>query len=371
MGLMPNAQFGSVATVNISSSANSLVRITTNSNPITALRDGDSGTKLATYVVDPPTSGNSNYLYTDFKSFGANFDILSFRIAEASQKYKEVTQCAKQGYKEQLEAHWNVRLSEALSDHCRYIGGDSADIVISEVLNNNFSAAESAADIKGKGVGTGYGSEIFEANEHGILMCIYHAVPVLDYILSGHDYKLLHTLTTDLPQPEFDHIGMEALPVYTMFNDPSTEGKIIMNNVSTLGYDPRYIGYKTKVDWISGAFETSLSSWVTPLTVEQQVAKLLFGGTGSTAAMNYGFFKVTPRVLDSIFVFRFFSSCINSSSICKRPAVSNITTSFSFDIATLIACFAICTTSFDCSFAYTGIFNCAPTTCNCFIAAGL
>ena len=34
-------------------------------------------------------------------------------------------------------------------------------------------------------------------------------------------------------------------------------------------------------------------------------------------------------------------------------------------------CLAICTTSLVFSFAYTGIFNCAPTTCNCFIAAGL
>ena len=55
-------------------------------------------------------------------------------------------------------------------------------------------------------------------NEHGVLMCIYHAVPVLDYILSGHDYQLMHTLTTDLPQPEFDNIGMEAVPATTMFN---------------------------------------------------------------------------------------------------------------------------------------------------------
>ena len=159
-----------------------------------------------------------------------------------------------------------------------FVYGDSADITISEVLNNNLSATDAAADIKGKGVGTGSGSEVFEANEHGILMCIYHAVPVLDYILSGHDYQLMHTLTTDLPQPEFDHIGMESLPVATMFDDSTTEGKIIMNNISTIGYSPRYIGYKTKVDWVSGAFETSLSSWVTPLTVTEQITKLLFGG---------------------------------------------------------------------------------------------
>ena len=46
-------------------------------------------------------------------------------------------------------------------------------------------------------------------------------------------------------------------------------------------------------------------------------------------------------------------------------------TSFSFDIAISIPCFAILTTSFDVSFAYTGIFNCFPITCNCCIAAGL
>lgn len=36
-----------------------------------------------------------------------------------------------------------------------------------------------------------------------------------------------------------------------------------------------------------------------------------------------------------------------------------------------IACLAILTTSFEFSFANTGIFNCEPTTCNCLIAAGL
>ena len=71
------------------------------------------------------------------------------------------------------------------------------------------------------------------------------------------------------------------------------------------------------------------------------------------------------------FAFTFFSSFISSSSICKRPAVSNMITSFIFEYAIFIACFAICTTSFEFSFANTGMLSCAPTTCNCFIAAGL
>ena len=48
-----------------------------------------------------------------------------------------------------------------------------------------------------------------------------------------------------------------------------------------------------------------------------------------------------------------------------------MTTSFNLLIAVSIACLAIFTTSFEFSFANTGIFNCPPTTCNCLMAAGL
>jgi hypothetical protein len=114
---------------------------------------------------------------------------------------------------------------------------------------------------------------------------------------------LLSTLATDIPIPEFDHIGMEALPIETLFNERSTEATALIDNIPVLGYSPRYIAYKTSVDWVSGAFETTLDSWVAPLTVNEQITKLLFNpDSGSVYSMNYGFFKVTPRVLDPIFV---------------------------------------------------------------------
>lgn len=306
MGVMPSSQFGSVATVTIKNIGE------TDGKTGLLLRnlqaDGSPTIQTASNAVSPlilkQRSGTveaSQNLGISIVNLSSSFDILSFRIAEATQKWKEVTQCAKQGYKEQLEAHFNVKLSEALSDHCRYIGGTSSGITISEVLNTNLDTAP--ADIKGKGVGGSFGSETFETNEHGILMCIYHAVPVLDYLRSGQDLQLLSTLATDLPVPEFDHIGMEALPIETLFNEQSAEATSLMDNIPVLGYSPRYIAYKTSVDWVSGAFETTLNSWVAPLTVQEQITKLLFNpDSGSVFSMNYGFFKVTPRVLDPIFV---------------------------------------------------------------------
>lgn len=304
MGVMPSSQLGSVATVVINTPQFASLFASGQAGQLRGVVASDGNTITVKNTTSLPPSAQP-LLFARTTEIGASFDILSFRIAEATQKWKEVTQCAKQGYKEQLEAHFNVKLSEVLSDHCRYIGGTSSGITISEVLNTNLDTGD--ANIKGKGVGGSFGSETFETNEHGILMCIYHAVPVLDYLRSGQDLQLLHTLATDLPIPEFDHIGMEALPIESLFNEYSTEGSAIIDDIPVLGYVPRYVAYKTSVDWVSGAFETTLDTWVAPLTIEQQTSKLgyeaLSGGTlplGYT--ITYGFFKVTPRVLDSIFV---------------------------------------------------------------------
>jgi hypothetical protein len=306
MGILPSSQLGSVATVSL------------NDAILPTVLSSQSGSLLGTVASDglTVTVKNSTSLSPAFTSgIGAfarggvlKFDILSFRIANAIQRMREIQQCAGQGYKEQLEARWNVKLSTALSDHCTYIGGNSSQINISEVLNNNLDTAQSQADIKGKGVGSGSGSESFETQEHGILMCIYHAVPVLDYQLTGCDLQLLNTYATDLPQPELDNLGLEALPYFTLVNDWTHTQPSNVTEKTILGYVPRYIAYKTDVDFIDGAFLTTLTSWVTPLTISEIVSKVSLATSSGPWSVNYGFFKVSPRVLDSIFV----TSCDNT-----------------------------------------------------------
>lgn len=307
MGILPSSQLGSVATVNVTSNSNSRVSLasqqgnligTVGSDGVTVSLKNNSALKPA---ITPELQA---------RTFGliSTFDILSFRIANAIQRMREIQQCAGQGYKEQLEARWNVKLSTALSDHCTYIGGNSSQINISEVLNNNLAVDQAQAEIKGKGVGSGSGSEFFETREHGILMCIYHAVPVLDYELSGPDLQLLNTYATDLPQPELDNLGLESLPLFTLMNRASNSYPNSFKSNTILGYVPRYIAYKTDVDCIEGAFLTSLTSWVTPLTIDEIVLKITLGSPTTTWSPNYGFFKVSPRVLNSIFV----SQCDNT-----------------------------------------------------------
>lgn len=301
MGILPSSQLGSVATVNVTSTSNSQVYLSSQQGNLIGTV-GSDGVTVSLKNSSALTPAISPALVARTFGLASTFDILSFRIANAIQRMREIQQCAGQGYKEQLEARWNVKLSTALSDHCTYIGGNFSQINISEVLNNNLDADQAQAEIKGKGVGSGSGSESFETQEHGILMCIYHAVPVLDYELSGPDLQLLNTYATDLPQPELDNLGLESLPLFALMNRASNSYPSSFKSNTILGYVPRYIAYKTDVDCVEGAFLTSLTSWVTPLTIDEIVLKVTLGSSTSTWSPNYGLFKVSPRVLNSIFV---------------------------------------------------------------------
>lgn len=307
MGILPKSQLGDIATVSLDFNSGQIsLRSSQSGNPPVYIGDGITGLKSFTVSgfrgdVGYDLKQGSSLMIAN-SSISGSFDILSFRIANAIQRMREIQQCAGQGYKEQLEARWSVKLSTALSDHCTYIGGNSSQISISEVLNNNLDTAQSQADIKGKGVGSGSGSEFFETQEHGILMCIYHAVPVLDYELSGPDLQLLNTYATDLPQPELDNLGLESLPLFSLMNRASNSYPNSFKAGTILGYVPRYIAYKTDVDCVEGAFLTSLTSWVTPLTIDEIVLKITLGSSTVNWSPNYGLFKVSPRVLNSIFV---------------------------------------------------------------------
>jgi hypothetical protein len=145
--------------------------------------------------------------------------------------------------------------------------------------------------------------DISNTDEHCVVMCIYHAVPLLDYTITGQDGQLLVTDAESLPLPEFDNIGMEVLPMTQIFNSP----KASIVNLFNAGYNPRYFNWKTKLDVVNGAFTTTLKSWVSPVTESLLSGWFGFGyseddvNQNNKVVLNYKFFKVNPSVLDPIF----------------------------------------------------------------------
>ena len=232
-------------------------------------------------------------------SVASRLSILALRQAEALQKWKEIAQSGKQDYRTQMQKHFNVTPSEAMADHCRYVGGWSTNLDINEVVNTNLASAEDSADIYGKGVATGQGGCSFEAKEHGVLMCIYHNMPLLDWDSFGCKRYNLKTFFTDYAIPEFDSIGMQQVFQYELMSPTSKQdGETKLQ----LGFVPRYADYKTAYDEIHGAFHDSLVSWVAPLTSTWWSTYLVnvimrYG----SAQLVYEFFKVNPVILDNLF----------------------------------------------------------------------
>lgn len=307
MGVLPNSQFGDVAVIGISESGSSDVVLGSGTKKSTLGIASEVTSNQAPVPLFALQASSSNTvpkgstLHVDLSSLQSQFSVLALRQAEALQRWKEISQSGDSDYREQIRKHFGVNLPQALSNMCTYIGGISRNLDISEVVNNNLATDGDTAVIAGKGVGTGNGSFTYTTDEHCVVMCIYHAVPLLDYAITGQDGQLLVTDAESLPIPEFDNIGMEVLPMTQIFNTSLATAFNLFN----AGYNPRYFNWKTKLDVINGAFTTTLKSWVSPVSESLLSGWARFGGSKPSSetkvALNYKFFKVNPSVLNPIF----------------------------------------------------------------------
>lgn len=309
MGVLPNSQFGDVAVLNIESSGASDIVLgsDTSKSKIGIASAITSNTAPVPFFALQASASNTvpvgSTLRADLSTLQSQFSVLALRQAEALQRWKEISQSGDSDYREQIRKHFGVNLPQALSNMCTYIGGISRNLDISEVVNNNLASEGDTAVIAGKGVGAGNGSFTYTTDEHCVVMCIYHAVPLLDYTITGQDGQLLVTDAESLPIPEFDNIGMEVLPMTQIFNSP----KASIVNLFNAGYNSRYFNWKTKLDVVNGAFTTTLKSWVSPVTESLLSGWFGFGyqegdvDVKTRVVLNYKFFKVNPSVLNPIF----------------------------------------------------------------------
>lgn len=255
-----------------------------------------------------------------------DFTILALRQAEFLQKWKEITQSGNKDYKDQIEKHWGVSAGDALSEMCTYLGGISSSLDINEVVNSNITG-NNAADIAGKGTGVSNGYINFNAGaKYGVIMCIYHCLPLLDYTADLLESAFTKVNATDYAIPEFDRVGMEAVPFAKMINPLKNEDSLNFTAFASMimGYAPRYIDYKTSVDSSIGGFRDTLKNWVISYgntSICNQLSTLkgpaLSGPEPSVAPMNYTFFKVNPDCLNPLFAVAVDSEISTDNFLCS------------------------------------------------------
>lgn len=286
LGVLPSSQYGSVAVLPSSpvlgASSVSVVASSSGVSP--------NGYAVVNASTNTVTTNNQATATRDIR-LNSDLSALSIRATEYLQRWKEVVQFSSKDYSDQMAAQFGIKAPEYMGNHAHYIGGWSNVININEVLNTNLTADNSQAVIAGKGVGSNSGHTInYDCGaEHQVIMCVYHAVPLLDWSLKGHNPQLLCTSVSDFPQPAFDQLGMQPVPALALNNSPSA----VTGNI---GYNLRYWQWKSAVDTVHGAFRpfAAYQSWVAPL----QGSQVQVSGQSS---LSYQSFKIRPQQLNSIF----------------------------------------------------------------------
>lgn len=285
MGMLPASQYGSVAVLpsNYSKLASNLA-LSSRSGSVSPVINPSNSTSVSTQ--DPNSLSNPRYLYVN-----SDLSALSIRATEYLQRWKEVVQFSSKDYSDQMAAQFGIKAPEYMGNHAHYIGGWSNVININEVLNTNLEADGSQAVIAGKGVGSQSGHTLtYDCGaEHQVIMCVYHAVPMVDWNLTGQNPQLTVTAITDFPQPAFDQLGMQPVPALNLHNNPSRDAS------GSLGYNLRYWQWKTNIDTVHAAFRSGMAyqSWAAPIDGWDVLT--------SSGAWSYQSMKVRPQQLNSIF----------------------------------------------------------------------
>ena len=250
------------------------------------------------------TAGYSDSVSIDSDSNAVNFqldsDLLtvqSIRNAFALDKLMRITQRAGKTYAEQIKAHFGYEVSEGRDGRVNYLGGFDSNIQVGDVtqMSGTTASPEQGVSIKhggylgrvtGKAQGSGSGHIEFDAQEHGILMCIYSLVPDMQYDATRIDPFVTKISRGDFFIPEFEDLGMQPLQTRYISDIARQQEKF-------KGWQPRYSEYKTALDINHGQFANGqpLSYW----TVGR-------GRSGETLeTFDIASLKINPKWLDSIF----------------------------------------------------------------------
>ena len=320
-GILPQAQYGETSYVSLGGDSSLPSTLESDSFSLSyfgkglkndsAIATGKSWSTgenpLTKFNVDTrlPDANSGSLTIDNVRFTGSNtLSILALRKAEAHQKWNEISQSGDEDYQTQISKHWDENVSDYLSGRAQYLGGITQDIMLNEVVNTNITG-ENGADLAGKGTGSSGGHISFDSrDQYGIIICLQHTLPIVDYITSGLSSEWTTVQASDMPIPEFDSIGMETINLQSL-------SAAALNKATVppfIGYVPRYIWWKTDFDRSYGDFTKSLLNWVLPYDDKDVSEQYKFPAssidnpnvnTGKT--MRYPFFKVNPNIFDGIF----------------------------------------------------------------------
>lgn len=226
-----------------------------------------SGSEVLNPVSYFNTGGSGNVDFLKWKTSGLKFDvpkgdsfgavnINDLREAFALQRFEEHRSMFGSRY-EDLLRYLGVRPQDARLQLPEYLGGFSAPVQFSEVLQTSSDADRSGVgDMYGHGIGATKGRRIRRfIPEHGYVMSLLTVRPIPVYS-QGLERLWSKENRFDFWQKEYEHIGQQEICNSEVYADGDTA-----QDKATFGYQNRYDEYRRGVNIITGEFRTNQDYW--------------------------------------------------------------------------------------------------------------
>lgn len=203
---------------------------------------------------DPALKVNIDYSSGNPELGSVNINDL--REAFALQRFEEHRSMFGSRY-EDLLRYLGVRPQDARLQLPEYLGGFSAPVQFSEVLQTSSDAERSGVgDMYGHGIGATKGRRIRRfIPEHGYIMSLLTVRPIPVYS-QGLERLWSKENRFDFWQKEYEHIGQQEIRNSEVYADGDTA-----QDKATFGYQNRYDEYRRGVNIITGEFRTNQDYW--------------------------------------------------------------------------------------------------------------
>ena len=223
----------------------------------------------------------------------------NIRALLAVEKLNRITQFAGKHYDKQVLAHFGFSVPQGVSDEVYYLGSNSAQLNIQEVVATAGTDNNELGQLAGRGIAANKNDGFinFTAPCHGIFMAIYSAVPESEYEY-GNNKLLTYVTPEHFYRPEYDNLGMQ--PIFDTdleFRAQATEPDMYASTIC--GWQYMFSELKTKFDIVTGAFVDSLKNWAPNRTDS------IYNVDGAVSQMLIKTLTIDPRYYNSIFLVSF------------------------------------------------------------------
>lgn len=241
--------------------------------------------------------GQGQNLYVNLSQIATDLEgklsYLDIRQAQFLQHYKEVVGSGNLDYPTIIKKIFGYDVNESLTGNVQYLGGNTNVIQFNEQVNSNLTE-NLKPDIKATGKGSSNDEFIdFTVPEHGLIMAIYHAMPIVDYATDGFHFDLTKVSIDDYANPAFDTLGFQQLNSINFFSGLKDKN----SPLGSIGYNVRFSDYKTGFDRVLGDFRETSRSWLAPVDLDYLKQHLQAGQLIIDATT----FQCDPSILDPIF----------------------------------------------------------------------